>query len=357
MPKRLPKIVRDHLEKARAAAIAAVEAYNKPGSHFRTAHYIVLMVMAWTALFHAIFFKSGRRPWHRKKTKKGVRYQRVDGEPKHWELETCLDEYYQDRNPPDRANLRFLLGLRHKIEHRHLPELDPVLYGECQAALLNFEELLAREFGARYSLSESLAVSLQFSKAVPPQKAAAMRLHLAAAGKDVLEFIDAFRGGLPDEVVNDPKYSFRVYLVPKATGRPGAADVAVEFVPYDPNAPEEMEQLKRVVTLIKERQVPVANLELLRAKQAVERVKQALPFPFTMGAHIAAWSYYEVRPPGGAEKPERTKAKYCVYDKAHGDYLYTQEWVDFLVKQLADPAEYERMTGKKPPAAPAPPPA
>jgi len=28
-------------EKAGAAAVAAVEAYNKPGSHFRTAHYIV----------------------------------------------------------------------------------------------------------------------------------------------------------------------------------------------------------------------------------------------------------------------------------------------------------------------------
>ena len=63
--------------------MAAVEAYNKPGSRFRTAQYIVLIVMGWTALFHVIFFKSGHRPWHRKKTKgKGVRYVKVDGEPK-----------------------------------------------------------------------------------------------------------------------------------------------------------------------------------------------------------------------------------------------------------------------------------
>src|SRR5439155_24165092 len=100
MPQRLPKIVRDHLEKARAPGIAAVEAYNKPGSHFRTAHYIVLIMMAWTALLHAIFFKNGRRPWYRKKTPKGVRYVHVDGEPKHWELETCLDEFFQDKHPP-----------------------------------------------------------------------------------------------------------------------------------------------------------------------------------------------------------------------------------------------------------------
>ncbi len=347
---RLPRIARDHLAKAHAAAIAAVEAYNKPGSRFRTDQYIVLMMMAWTALFHAIFFKNGRRPWYRKKTKKGVRYVYVDDEPKHWELATCLEEYYQDKNPPERTNLQFLIALRHKIEHRHLPELDPVLYGECQAALLNFEDLLGREFGARYALTETLAVSLQFSKSIPPQKAAAMRLHLASAGKDVLEFIDGFRGGLTDEVVNDPKYSFRVYLVPKATGRPAAADVAVEFVPYDPSATEETEHLKRVVTLIKERQVPVANLETLRAGQVVERVRQGLPFPFNMGTHTAAWYHYGVRPAGGSDRPERTKAKYCVYDKAHRDYLYTQEWVNFLSKQLSDAAEYERVTGKQPPA-------
>jgi hypothetical protein len=352
MPTRLSKIVRDHLEKARESALAAVEAYNKPGSRFRTAQYIVFINMAWTALFHAIFFKRGRRPWHRKKTAKGVRYVYVDGEPKHWELETCLDEYYQSANPPERANLQFLARLRHKIEHRHLPELDPVVYGECQTALTNFEELVAREFGARYALGETLAVSLQFSKAVPAEKVAAIRLQLASAGKDVLQFIDAFRAELPDEVVNDPRYSFRVYLVPKATGRPGAADIAVEFIPYDPNAPEEMDQLKRVVTLIKERQVPIANLELLRARQVVERVRAALPVPFNMGTHTLAWRHYAVRPSSGSDKPERTKPKYCVYDKAHADYLYTPEWVDFLTKQFADPTEYEKVTGKKPPAPP-----
>ena len=62
MPKGPQRVVRAHLEKARAAALAAVEAYNKPGSHYRTPHYIVMMTMAWTALFHAIFFKNGRRP-------------------------------------------------------------------------------------------------------------------------------------------------------------------------------------------------------------------------------------------------------------------------------------------------------
>ncbi len=43
MPKCLPKIVRNHLDKACAAALAAVEAYNRSGPRFRTAHYIVVL--------------------------------------------------------------------------------------------------------------------------------------------------------------------------------------------------------------------------------------------------------------------------------------------------------------------------
>jgi len=43
----------------------------------------------------------------------------------HWELSECLKEYLADKNPSERANLQFLVGLRHKIEHRHLPESTP----------------------------------------------------------------------------------------------------------------------------------------------------------------------------------------------------------------------------------------
>jgi hypothetical protein len=350
MPRGLPRLVKDHLEKARAAATAAVEAYNKPGTHFRTAHYIVLMTLAWTALFHAIFLRHGRRPWYRRKTSgKGVRYVKVDGEAKHWELSECLKEHYLDRNPPERVNLQFLIGLRNKIEHRHLPELDATLYGECQAALINFDELLSREFGSRYALNESLAFSLQFSRSMPAQKAAAVRRHLASAGKSVLTFIDRFRNELPDVVLNDPKYSFRVYLVPKVTTKPTSADVAVEFVNYDPTAAEDVEHLKKLVTLIKERQVPVANLGFLKPGQVVAQVKARLSFPFHQGHHVRAWQHYAVRPKGGSDAPERTKARYCVYDEAHEDYVYTQEWVELLCKELSDPSTYAAVTGKKAP--------
>lgn len=58
MPRGLPKTVKDNIEKCQAAAIAAVEAYNRPGKRFRTAQYLVMIVIAWTALFHALFYKK-----------------------------------------------------------------------------------------------------------------------------------------------------------------------------------------------------------------------------------------------------------------------------------------------------------
>ena len=50
---RLPIEVVANVKKAREAAVLAVEIYNRPATAFRSAAYIVLMVVAWTALFHS----------------------------------------------------------------------------------------------------------------------------------------------------------------------------------------------------------------------------------------------------------------------------------------------------------------
>src|SRR5207244_4116767 len=151
MAKGLPQVVKDNLEKCGSSAIAAVETYNRPGPRFRTAQFVVLIIMAWTALFHALTYRKHKRPWYLKAGTggKGVRYVKIDGETKHWELAECIKQHFGDKHPPERKNLEFLIGLRNKIEHRNLPELDAALYGECQASLLNLEDMLAAEFGQR----------------------------------------------------------------------------------------------------------------------------------------------------------------------------------------------------------------
>ncbi|MDY7107958.1 MAG: DUF3644 domain-containing protein [Planctomycetota bacterium] len=350
MARGLPQNVRDNLEKCRSAAIAGVEVYNRPGPRFRTAHYIVLIMIAWTALFHAIFYHRSRRPWYRTRTSgsgRGIRYQRIDGEPKHWDLAECLKQFFGDRHPPERKNLEFLIGLRNKIEHRHLPEFDAPLYGECQAALLNLEQLLADRFGAKYVLAEQLAVSLQFSQLIPEEKKRAARSLASASANSVREYVEKFRGSLPAAVLNSMRYSFNVYLVPKVVNRESAADASVTFLRPDEADDEEVERLEKLNVLIKEKHIPIANLDLFRPQQVVDEVQLRVSHRFTMADHTDAWHHFSARPVAGAGRPERTRSEYCVYNKVHGDYLYTRPWIEMLVREMGTAEGYRNVTGRE----------
>jgi hypothetical protein len=55
-----------------------------------------------------------------------------------------------------------------------------------------------------------------------------------------------------------------------------------------------------------------------------------------MDTHTRCWKKYQIRPENGSKRPELTNADYCVYDEANNLYLYTDSWVDFLVKELAN---------------------
>lgn len=346
---RLPKVVKQHLEKARSSALCAVEVYNKPGVSFRTRNYVVLMVIAWTSLFHAIFYRRGTKPWYSNEREgRAVRYVKVDGEPKHWELSECLRRFYGDRNPPERENLKFMAGLRNKIEHRSLPQLDPALYGECQAMLMNLEDLLVREFGKEFGLGESLAVALQFSSIRPDEQRRALRRLAASETRSVLDYVEKFRAGLSPEVLASSKYSLSVYLIPKIANRENAADLSVEFIHVDASDPDQLQRLQRWNAFIKEKQIPIASKDLLRPSQVVAQVQEELPYRFTMHTHTQAWKHYGVRPSAGDDHPERTRMEFCVYDSLMGGHGYTEAWVRRLCRKLADPDEFEQVTGKAP---------
>ena len=121
----LPQVAADHLAKAKDACLAASPTTSARDS-VSDPTYTVLMIIAWTALFHAIFHRRGRKPWYvAEGTGPNVRYQSIDGEPKHWELTEALRRYYGGDNPPERKNLEFMAALRNRIEHRDHPELDP----------------------------------------------------------------------------------------------------------------------------------------------------------------------------------------------------------------------------------------
>ena len=86
----------------------------------------------------------------------------------------------------------------------------------------------------------------------------------------------------------------------------------------------------------------MANPGKFKPSTVAKIVSEKIGRHFSTHNHTQAWRYYEVRQSG--ETPEGCNVKYCQFDDVHRDYVYTQEWIDFLVRKLSDEVEYERVT-------------
>jgi hypothetical protein len=344
----LPRAVKDSLQKARDSALLAVEVYNKPAVAFKSGCYITLMVIAWTSLFHAIFYRKGRKPYYWKSPR---RYERVGGDYKHWELGECLKQYYGNGiGSPVRKNLEFFIPLRNKIEHRSLPEIDSTIFGECQAMLLNFDAMLEKEFGTRYCLRQSLSFALQMYPSSSNLAEAVKRNRAARAAAD---FIEQYRSSISADVLQSGQYAFKAFLIQVANHESKDA-LPIQFIHYDMLPEEQKKHLQPLVAMVKYKQPVVANEYVYSPKEVVARVRTALDDSsgkdgtphireFGMGWHTRCWRHFRVRPPSGYPNPEQTDTKYCVYDKRHGDYSYTDEWVRFLTAKLKAHGTYEEV--------------
>ena len=345
--KRQSQKVKELLEKAKDSALLAVEIYNKPRTSFRSGGFIVFMSIAWLALFHAIFERKGVKYFYRK----NGRFVMIEGEKKAWELSKCVKKYYREQSNPARKNLDFFIKLRNKIEHRFLPRLDLDIFGECQALLINFENLLTSEFGEEHTIKENLVFALQFSSILQEKQQQALKIKESKEYKNVKQFIENYRSHLSDDIRNSLNYSFRVFLIPKVGGHKKSSDVAIEFVKYDPTKPEEQEKYKKSLVAIKEKQVPLVGF---RAGQVCEKVFKALKDKMPKGwkfnpssHHVRCWKYFKVRPNTGSSNPEKTDKKFCFYNSAFNQYEYTEEWINFLIKRLSDTKTYKKIMKAK----------
>jgi len=345
----LRKQTREHLEKARDCAILAIETYNKPAIKFRTGGYVTMMVIAWTSLFHAYFFQRKIKPFYKKEN---GRFDTLDGDFKYWELSTCLKKYYAENHDAVRSNVEFFIPLRNRIEHRSLPVLDSSIFAECQALLLNFNELIIKLFGETYGINESLSFSLQL---FPKNQKSYGKLK--PEEKNILEFINSYRSSLSTDVLSDDKYAFRAYLI-KVANHQSKDTLAIQFIDYSKLTDEEKQDVDRVVGIVKERQTSVINSDLLRPSDVVKLVQEQLGDPkvkrynnpskttykiqdrFTSNGHSLMWRRFNVRPPDKSKRPKATKEEYCHYDNLSRAYGYTQKWVDKCVEFIRNDDNY-----------------
>ncbi|MEL7655563.1 MAG: DUF3644 domain-containing protein [Bacillota bacterium] len=334
----LPEQVEELIVKAKDSAILSIDIYNRPIVSFRSQGYIVMMIIAWTALFHAIFQMENVDYFYKEKDGKN---KIVDDDKKAWELTTCLDKCGNILSNAAKDNLRLFISLRNKIEHRYVPAFDFDIFGECQSLLLNFEDLITRKFGVYYALNNTLVFPLQVTSVRHDKQAEAMKKVQSQHYNELKQYIDAYRGALSDDIYLDNQFSFRVYLIPQMGNHRSSSDCAVEFVRYDPKKPEEFESLKKDIALIKEKRVPVANQGKFKPKMVCDILSERLGKNVSVSLHTAAWKYYDVRKQG--YQAEGCNTEYCQFDEAHRDYIYTQAWIDFLSGKFGNADELERV--------------
>lgn len=247
------------LIKAREAMIAAVHNFNSAGLYFRAELFIVTAVIAWTYLLHAYFKREGIDYRY---MRNGVVLRTPEGAAKYWELGQCISTGANPLDPPVVNNLKFLLEIRHEIEHRSTSRIDDALSAKLQACCINFNEALKKLFGREYALEKRLPIALQFVTFDASQRAnltgADLPPHIATA-------MDKFHNGLTDEEQADPRFRFRVAFIPMVTGKASKADHAIEFV--KPGSPE-AEAVEKVLLKEIERPKYLPSQIVARAKAA-----------------------------------------------------------------------------------------
>lgn len=337
-PELAPK-VEGYVNKARDAALAAVQHYNNPTAQFRCANFIVLMVIAFTALLHAIFERDGVDYVERKND--GTAKTTGDGIAMLWDVLHCVNHYEQGKDTAMSANLKLLVKIRHYIEHQYMPQLDADINGHCQSMLMNFEQVLIKEFTAYYALNTSLVMALQFSTERTLASVAALRRFQSAEYDAIKQYIHDFEAGLPDNILADPAFAFRVWLVPKTANSIKKSDHCIDFVSADRLTPEVLAEFDRQVVAVKRVERDVRNSDLLLPRDVAARVAQAIGRKFAHSSHHSrAWKHHKVRPDRSAGDPTLTDTRYCIWDAPTKQYLYTPEWVALLIEEYKEEGKY-----------------
>jgi hypothetical protein len=175
------------------------------------------------------YFKNRGRRKQYDKTRKGAY--------KHWELERCLDYNECPLDNGTKSNLKFLIGIRHELEHQMTSQVDEYLSAKLQACAINYDFYITKFFGNKNAVSKELAISIQFAALTPTQ-----RNQLIDSDKltnNVRNYISEFEDNLTDSELKNTRYAYRVIYTPICVNRKGQADSVIEFVrPDSPTANE-----------------------------------------------------------------------------------------------------------------------
>jgi hypothetical protein len=124
--------------------------------------------------------------------------------------------------------------------------------------------------------------------------------------KVIETYNQAFEAAVPQDILNDPSYSYRVAIVPCTVNRPGQADEVFDIV--DPDSAEGRE----IALILKDREKPK-----FLPKNVVRQMREAGYKNFNMHQHTRLWKDV------GAKDP---KKGYGI--EVAGTWYWYQTWID-----------------------------
>ena len=156
-----------------------------------------------------------------------------NGAYKHWELERCINEAQSPLDKGTSNNLRFLIGIRHEIEHQKTDSIDEYIGAKLQACALNYSRELVKMFGEEHNIRDNLSLAIQFSPITPEQESLLRSTSEDIIPSNIRNFISTFESELDDEELRSLSYSYKIVYIPMQVNRANQADKAIEFISPD----------------------------------------------------------------------------------------------------------------------------
>ena len=289
--RRIGSIKNELIHKSREAALAAVQVFNNPQITFKSEMFIVNMHIAWTYLLHA-YLRDQKIEYRYIKSVSDSGRRRFDktkhGADKHLNLKDCLNHNQSPVDVDTANNLKFLIGLRHEIEHRMTTRIDDALSARFQACCLNFNEYIKSLFGDDHGIDKHLSFSLQFS-ALSDEQVHKMKGYNDILPAHVSLFVEEYDGSLSEEEFNSPKFAYRVLFTQKTTNMPGQADKVIEFLSPDS---EEAKSVNITYALNKEKEK-----NKLTPTKIVKMMNSEGYRIFKLQNHTVLWQKHDAKKP------------------------------------------------------------
>ena len=297
--------------KSREAMLSVVQIYNNPNIQFKTESFIVLSNIAWTYLMHAYYrTKDIDYRYYSFKGKRKIYDRTKNGAYKNWELERCIS---CDESPLDkttRANLMFLIGIRHEIEHQMTKKIDLQISAKIQACCINYDKYIKELFGEKFSISDQMPISIQFSTIEKEQKE--QLEELKGMPKNIKSFIIDYENDLPEEIFNSDIYAYRVMYIKKLANHKGQADQVIEFIGEDSPLTQEVNKSYVIRKDVEKQKYLPSDI--------VRIVKEKGYQKFSIPKHTEIWQEQKAKDP---------KKKYGV--QIAKTWYWYQNWLDFVL--------------------------